>query len=435
MKSVLQLLARKRLNARSKRFQGLWHPSVALAVVVWSSLVLCGCGIHHAAETGNLVKIKKLVEADPSSVFAKDSDSGETPLHYAAENDHRDVAEFLLANHAEVNANDNVGWTPLHRVAYRESYSPSKLSADVAKLLLARGADVNARDKHNDTPLHLAAESKSKDVTAVLLAAGAEIDSKDNWGETPLHWAAKYGSAEVVELLLASGANANVQASDGRTPSQFAADKGRTDIADLLAAKEGLPMQHAVATSINPAATAQSGSDSIEIAIFKLSVPKGWTSWPARDLDSLRESYESNVPAIYQRYNQATLPANIATVQAFKSPDGQRSLVVILMQLPPIDGLFDQLRNEAADKAKWGIQQGYITHASKPTTIKKVGFDGFVLTVSQSDQSCTSLAGLMHDHHPGQMLSLQLMASKDSHLSEEQTERQLDQIAESVSIK
>ena len=62
-----------------------------------------------------------------------------TPLHWRRLNGHKDVAELLLANKADVNAKDNDGETPLHMAAF-------KGHKDVAELLLANKADVNAKD-------------------------------------------------------------------------------------------------------------------------------------------------------------------------------------------------------------------------------------------------------------------------------------------------
>ena len=61
-----------------------------------------------------------------------------TPLHAAAYNGYKDVAELLLANKADVNAKDSDGMTPLHMAA-------SNGHKDVAELLLANKAEVNAR--------------------------------------------------------------------------------------------------------------------------------------------------------------------------------------------------------------------------------------------------------------------------------------------------
>ena len=65
----------------------------------------------------------------------------------AAINGHKDVAELLLANKAEVNAKDNNGVTPLHLAAFNGH-------KDVAELLLANKAEVNAKDNDGETPLH-----------------------------------------------------------------------------------------------------------------------------------------------------------------------------------------------------------------------------------------------------------------------------------------
>ncbi len=80
--------------------------AVTLVALVWSSLAFCG-EIHDAAQNGDLAKVKALLKANPDLVSSKDT-NGMTPLHCAAVKGHKDVAELLLANKAEVNARDNV---------------------------------------------------------------------------------------------------------------------------------------------------------------------------------------------------------------------------------------------------------------------------------------------------------------------------------------
>jgi hypothetical protein len=65
-----------------------------------------------AARGGSLEMVKMLLKRDPDLVFTKDNE-GATPLHMAALGGHTDIAEFLLANKADINANDNNGQTPL----------------------------------------------------------------------------------------------------------------------------------------------------------------------------------------------------------------------------------------------------------------------------------------------------------------------------------
>lgn len=59
---------------------------------------------------------------------------GRTPLHWAAYEGRRDVAELLLAHHAEVNARTKAGETPLH-VALGNNHK------DAAELLRQHGGE------------------------------------------------------------------------------------------------------------------------------------------------------------------------------------------------------------------------------------------------------------------------------------------------------
>ncbi len=135
-----------------------------LLALPWGSPAFCG-EIHDAARNGDVAKVRALLKDHPDLVSSKGS-TGETPLHVAA----------------------------------------AKGFDDVAQLLLAQKANVNAQDDNGRTPLHLAAQGGHKDVLELLLASKAEVNAKDNKGWTPLHLAASRGHKEVAELLLADGA-------------------------------------------------------------------------------------------------------------------------------------------------------------------------------------------------------------------------------------
>ena len=89
---------------------------------------------------------------------------------------------------------NNDGVTPLHLAALNGH-------KDVAELLLANKAEVNAKDNHGETPLHLAAVNGHKDVAELLLANKADVNAKVNDGSTPLHYAVTKGHGDVAELL------------------------------------------------------------------------------------------------------------------------------------------------------------------------------------------------------------------------------------------
>jgi TonB family protein len=156
------------------------------------------CGpIHDAVKAGDLAKVQALLKENPKLVLIG-IDNGEKPLHLAAMNGHKDVAELLLANKAEVNAKTDSGYTPLHMAAVK-GYK------DMVELLLANKAEVNARDSVGYTPLHLAARKGHKDVAELLLANKAEVNAKTIMGITPSDTAAWDDFKDVVELLRQHG--------------------------------------------------------------------------------------------------------------------------------------------------------------------------------------------------------------------------------------
>jgi hypothetical protein len=144
----------------------------------FSALVLClamlaagmpaFCGpIHDAARAGDLDKVKSLVKQSPDLVSSKDEKFGQTPLHIAAFNDKKDVAEFLLANKADVNAKASNGSTPLHLAA-------GKGNKDIVELLLANNADINALDNEGWSATHSAVLFHQKEIADLLIAKGGK---------------------------------------------------------------------------------------------------------------------------------------------------------------------------------------------------------------------------------------------------------------------
>jgi len=173
----------------------------------------------------------------------------------------------------------------------------------------------------------------------------------------------------------------------------------------------------------------------IDIGIYTLKVPIEWKRWPDNEFAPIRKSVEAKMREIYQQYNNATMPVSDVAVAALRSPDKQINLILMSMQMPYKEGLFSQLREEAADKAKWGIQQGFIAHASTIMQINKPDFEGFYITVSQADNSLTGSAGMMHKNHQGQMLNIQLMASTASNYTDAQLEKELLNIVGGLKLK
>jgi len=104
--------------------------------------------LHPAAYTGNLEVVQKLIEYDPAYINARDMFEY-TPLLCASGGLHfKDSSTFrlLLEHGADINVQEEDGWTPLH-VASRYG------ALEVMRLLLEHGVDVEAKDKTGKTPL------------------------------------------------------------------------------------------------------------------------------------------------------------------------------------------------------------------------------------------------------------------------------------------
>ena len=122
-----------------------------------------------------------------------------------------ELARWLVAHSADLQAGNTWGHTPLHARA-----DSRRARVDV---LLELGADVNATDSSKQTPLHAAAFRRNVDAAAKLLVGGAAVEARENEGLTPLELALRScpnselrQMVELARLLLGAGGQ--------RTPAQ-----------------------------------------------------------------------------------------------------------------------------------------------------------------------------------------------------------------------
>ena len=100
--------------------------------------------------------------------------SGDTPLHWAAQNNRKEVFQLLVEN----------------------------------------GANKEAKDNNGDTPLHIAVSTGNPEIIKFLLGIGAtkSVNIKNNAGKTPVDLAAARGSMNIMKIFM-QAANATGQAS------------------------------------------------------------------------------------------------------------------------------------------------------------------------------------------------------------------------------
>ena len=202
----------------------------------------------NAIKQGDGTTVADLLRQQPELVRVLD-EYDKTPLHWAAEKDHVEIARALLDAGADIEAKTNWGDTPLN-------WAATLGSSNVADLLLGRGArgfDLNvaaALGKLDDVKtmidsttdpsaishaMYSAARNGHTEVVKYLLDHGATIDTKGFFGGTGLHWSAINGHRETVELLIARGANREVRDEQfNRTPEGWAIEGGHAEIVNLL---------------------------------------------------------------------------------------------------------------------------------------------------------------------------------------------------------
>jgi uncharacterized protein len=162
-------------------------------------------------------------------------DYGWTSLHLAAAYGHTNVVKALLRNGADPNLTNAQGRNAL-------MYAAAFGYSEIVKGLVTAGTDVNATSKDPDdvhtgeTALMLAAWSGYVGIINFLLAAGADVNAKGGpLGGTALHSALYEGHAEAIRALLAAPSiNIKETNASGKTAKDKAIEIQRADIVDLL---------------------------------------------------------------------------------------------------------------------------------------------------------------------------------------------------------
>ena len=173
-------------------------PIILLLMIFNSFDPLYAMDIWDACITGNIKRVKFLIEQDRTLVNAKNQWQ-QAPLHYASYWGHTKLAALLLQHKTDVNAQDNIKRTPLHKTS-------TWGNTETATLLLQHNADVNAQDKWQHTSLHYAASKGHTEIAALLLQHKTDVNAQDNDQETPLHDASCNDHPKTMKLLLSHGA-------------------------------------------------------------------------------------------------------------------------------------------------------------------------------------------------------------------------------------
>lgn len=135
--------------------------------------------ILTASHFGMLGVVQDLLEDNPPCAAATDAD-GLTPLHWAvrprrgSKNSFVRITELLIQHGADVNAQGEAysNWTPMHTLAEWAGY------VDQAELILKAGAEINAETDLGWTPLDFAIDRGRQEMTVFLRGKGAKTGAK-----------------------------------------------------------------------------------------------------------------------------------------------------------------------------------------------------------------------------------------------------------------
>jgi hypothetical protein len=81
----------------------------------------------------------------------------------------------------------------------------------------------------------------------------------------------------------------------------------------------------------------------------------------------------------------------------------------LVLVIPPQVDLISDLKKEAAQKAKWGIEQGFIKRASEVKPVARDGFDGFFIEMDNTKGTHDFTGGLVHSSRKTEVASIMLL--------------------------
>ena len=159
--------------------------------------------------SGNLDKIKEYAQQGHALNIALKT--GETPLHYAIQNNFLLCAKTLITLGASPNIGDKKNNTPLHLAI-------NKRDLKLIQFLLENNADPNIANENGVTPFISAIQLSELGIADLLLKNNANINAQDNEGESAISRAIFKKNIDLVEWLIQKNADLNIRNSNLETP-------------------------------------------------------------------------------------------------------------------------------------------------------------------------------------------------------------------------
>lgn len=154
--------------------------------------------LHWAAACGDTELVTALITVVKIPVDIRNSNNA-TALHKAARSLNVATVRALIKAHADVNAVDDNGSTPMHLLLKRTD----EKVIEVVKILLDEGsAHVNAQDALGWTPLHCAVQKMNKDIIRLLIEHDADLKIMNREKHSPLYTENASLQGEILGIVL-----------------------------------------------------------------------------------------------------------------------------------------------------------------------------------------------------------------------------------------
>ncbi|XP_033634633.1 death-associated protein kinase 1-like isoform X1 [Asterias rubens] len=183
--------------------------------------------VFHAVEDGNLQGIKELVENLTTFDPNQKNKHGETALHMASGQGHKDIVEYLLTKGSTIDIKDKHGDNAIYWAARQGQVA-------LIEYLKENGCPLNDQNRTRETPLHVASRYGQVEAAQYLCSLGINVDIQDEDGETPIHISAWHGYMNIVQTLCNTSANLDLRNKDGETPLICASARGHLEIVSIL---------------------------------------------------------------------------------------------------------------------------------------------------------------------------------------------------------
>jgi uncharacterized protein len=205
------------------------------------------------SRTGDLAQVRSLLSADPSLSSCRDQ-SSVSPLLFSIYTGRQEIRDLLLSSGVTVHFSEAAALGDLARVKRRVETDPSLAKSfssdgfpvfalacffghlDVARYLAEKGADIRAVASNGSgyNALTAAVAAGRTETVGWLLERGLDLNYRYGPGYTPLLTAAANCHLEIVKLLLSHGADPRATSNDGKSALTFATERKHPLVADFL---------------------------------------------------------------------------------------------------------------------------------------------------------------------------------------------------------